>query len=279
MSVHRTLKRLAHLARVGFVSLVMFQLSVGGTLAQAANEKQDDLPPGPFQITGSNFHYDEYVASPVHRFYQMWQQLDCSAAHATQKNPSGSSANLFPWVDVTIGAGSNGKAQATDFNNRSTGEGSTAMGFYNVATGDAPYFKYLADHYAMSDNYHQPAAGGTGLDSIILGFGDALWFQNPDGTAGTPPHNQVVNQGTPDEGNVDEIENPNPQPGTNNWYTEDGYGSGGFGKPVSGGGSYSEPREDGSGTWSFWSELFAVTKGSRLYWPHTANAYQHPHRR
>jgi phospholipase C len=39
---------------------------------------------------------------------------------------------------------------------------------------------------------------------------------------------------------VDEIENPNPQPGTNNWYTEDGYGSGGFGKPVAGGGSYSD---------------------------------------
>jgi hypothetical protein len=31
---------------------------------------------------------------------------------------------------------------------KTTGEGSTAMGFYNVQQGDAPYFKYLADHYS-----------------------------------------------------------------------------------------------------------------------------------
>jgi phospholipase C len=53
--------------------------------------------------------------------------------------------------------------------------------------------------------------------------------------------------GTPDAGTVNEVENPNPAPGTNNWYTEDGYGNSfnaGFGPPysaapVSGGGSYS----------------------------------------
>ena len=33
------------------------------------------------------------------------------------------------------------------------------MGFYNVPQGDAPYLKYLADHYAMSDNYHQAVHG------------------------------------------------------------------------------------------------------------------------
>ena len=41
-------------------------------------------------------------------------------------------------------------------------------------------------------------------------------------------------------GVVDEIENPNPAPKTNNWYTEDGYGGGSFGSPSFGGGSYSE---------------------------------------
>ncbi len=49
-----------------------------------------------------------------------------------------------------------------------------SMAFYNMQQGDAPYTKYLADHYAMSDNYHQPAMGGTGLDSIMLFFGDAI---------------------------------------------------------------------------------------------------------
>src|SRR3984885_5166855 len=39
------------------------------------------LPPGPFQLTnGDTFTYNSYAASPVHRFYQMWQQLNCSAA-------------------------------------------------------------------------------------------------------------------------------------------------------------------------------------------------------
>ena len=48
------------------------------------------LPPGPFQLTnGATFTYNSYAASPVHRFYQMWQQLDCSADNATDDNPSG----------------------------------------------------------------------------------------------------------------------------------------------------------------------------------------------
>ena len=46
------------------------------------------------------------------------------------------------------------------------------MGFYNVLQGDAPYLKYLADHYAMSDNYHQAAMGGTGANHVMLGSGD-----------------------------------------------------------------------------------------------------------
>lgn len=57
------------------------------------------LPAGPFQLTnGSTFTYNSYSASPVHRFYQMWQQLDCSADRSTRSNPSGCNAGLFPWV-------------------------------------------------------------------------------------------------------------------------------------------------------------------------------------
>jgi phospholipase C len=54
-----------------------------------------------------------------------------------------------------------------------------------------------------------------------------------------PPHDATVFAGTANQGVVDEIENPNPLPGTNNWYTEDGYG-GGYGSPVYGGGSYTQ---------------------------------------
>jgi phospholipase C len=219
------------------------------------------LPPGPFQLSNSattdKLTWDSYAASPVHRFYQMWQQEDCSTAHATDKNPSGCLADLFTWTEVTVGSNVNGVPQPKNFSTdysptaKTTGEGATAMGFYNVLQGDAPYFKSLADTYSMSDNYHQPAMGGTGLDSIILGFGDAIWFSNPDGTPGVPPHNVQVWQDQPaDTGVVDEIENPNPQKGTNNWWIQDGYGGGGFGSPVYGGGSYSncsDPTQPGVG--------------------------------
>ena len=59
--------------------------------------------------------YDDYASSPVHRFYQMWQQLDCNAGNSTEQNPSGCLNDLFPWVETTIGAGSNGAAQPSPF--------------------------------------------------------------------------------------------------------------------------------------------------------------------
>lgn len=196
------------------------------------------LPNGPFQLTSKTHPYDVYDNSPVHRFYQMWQQFDCSAARATRKNPSGCKNDLWPWVETTIGAGSNGNPQAAGFNDTSTKEGSTSMGFYNMLQGDAPYFKYLADHYAMSDNFHQSVMGGTGANHVMLGAGDAIWFTDSKGHPAQPPHNQFISAG-PNSGTVDEIENPNPQPGTNNWYTQDGYGNGSYGSPSSGGGTYS----------------------------------------
>ena len=49
----------------------------------------NDLPSGPFQLTSKSFSYDDNAASPVHRFYQMWQQEDCNIKYATSKNPSG----------------------------------------------------------------------------------------------------------------------------------------------------------------------------------------------
>jgi phospholipase C len=209
------------------------------------------LPPGPFQLTNSTgpntFTNDSYAASPVHRFYQMWQQMDCEAAQASVRNPSGCKADLFTWTEVTVGSNVNGVQQPADFRTdysptaTTTGEGATAMGFYNVLQGDNPYFKYLADNFAMSDNYHQPVMGGTGANSVVLGFADAIWFSDADGNPARPPHKETVWADTPlDTGTVDEIENPNPQPGTNNWWMQDGYGGGGFGSSVYGGGSYSD---------------------------------------
>ncbi len=208
------------------------------------------LPNGPFQLTSATHPYDTYDNSPVHRFYQMWQQFDCNAANTTTWNPSGCKGDLFPWVEDSVGAGTNGLPQPAGWTDTSTKEGSTSMGFYNMQLGDAPYFKYLADNYAMSDNFHQAVMGGTGANHVMLGTGDAIWFANSSGQPAQPPHNQLVAAGSANAGVVDEIENPNPQPGTNNWYTEDGYGSGSFGSPSSGGGTYSacaDPSQPGVG--------------------------------
>jgi phospholipase C len=191
----------------------------------------NNLPAGPYQLT-PGMGYDDYAESPVHRFYQMWQQLDCSASAGvtTCRN------DLFPWVEATVGAGSNGKPPPSGFTYK---EGATAMGFYNVQQGDVPYLKELADTYAMSDNFHQSVNGGTGANHIMLGAGDAVWFSDGNGTPLTPPHNvSPVPNTSPNYGIVDEIENPDPLSATNNWYTEDGYGGGSYGQSSFGGGSY-----------------------------------------
>ncbi|MGC1783952.1 MAG: alkaline phosphatase family protein [Acidobacteriaceae bacterium] len=207
----------------------------------------NSLQPGPFQLTnGKSFTYNSYAASPVHRFYQMWQQLDCSVSHATWYNPSGCDSRLFPWVEVTVGAGTNGVTQPANFSTNytpdvtTTGEGSASMGFYNMQEGDVPYFKMLADTYSMSDNFHQSVNGGTGANHIMLGHGDMIWFSDGKGHPAVPPHNMLVAGGTANAGIVDEVENPNPAPDTNNWYTEDGYGGGSFGAASYGGGSYTD---------------------------------------
>ena len=207
----------------------------------------NELPPGPFQLTnGKSFTYNSYAQSPVHRFYQMWQQLDCNKSHANLYNPSGCDAKLFPWVEVTVGAGANGVTQPASFSTEyspnavTTGEGATAMGFYNVQQGDVPYFKSLADQYSMSDNFHQSVLGGTGANHIMLGHGDMIWFSDGKGNPAVPPHNVQVAAGTANAGIVDEVENPNPATDTNNWYSQDGYGGGSYGTASYGGGSYTD---------------------------------------
>ncbi len=168
-----------------------------------------DMPNGPFQIS---FYvpYAAYTGDPVHRFFQMWQDVD------------GGKNDKFVWVEETIGTGSDGNPPPDGGFNPM--EGAISMGFYNMnpfvdakgnsQPGDAPIFRVLADQYAISDNYHQAVMGGTGANFQALVSGDAAFFTNLDGSAGVPYANQ--------------IENPNPVKGTNNYYTQDGYGGGSY---------------------------------------------------
>jgi len=154
------------------------------------------LPNGPFQLTGPNLRYDSYVGDTTHRFYQMWQQSDCSIRNAREDNPSGCLSDFYPFV-VTTYAGP-----------MADRGGGNSMAFYNVQHGDAPLLKKLADQYTISDNYHQPAMGGTGLQHVFLGTGDDVFWSDGNGNPTVPPAAQIAN--------------PNPLPGTNNQYAADG---------------------------------------------------------
>ena len=171
------------------------------------------LANGPYDIT-RYLSYNDYTASPVHRFFQMWQQTDCDISRASARNPSGCQNDLFPWVEATVGAGSNGRPQPAGYGEDGHHEGAIAMGFYNVQAGDVGYFDKLAHEYALSDNYHQAVMGGTGANHIAIGYGTAMYYAGTDGQPAVPPANQV--------------ENPAAQPGTNNFYAQDGYGGGSY---------------------------------------------------
>jgi acid phosphatase len=157
---------------------------------------------GPFQITDFLKYGDPATfatGDPVHRFFQMWQQT------------GGTNEDLhsFAWVAITTGQG----GDTAGITPASPGQGAELMGFFNMATGDAPYFKSLAQTYALSDNYHQAILGGTGANFFMLATGDAAVY-NQNGQLAVPPANQ--------------IENPDPAAGTDNFYVHDGYSGGSY---------------------------------------------------
>jgi phospholipase C len=157
----------------------------------------NDLPPGPFQLTGPTMPYDAFTGDTIHQYFQMVQQMDCAIdkEHVSKRNPTGCLHDLQSAITTTFATPPTGTPHDT---------GQT-MAFFNMQDGDAPVFKFLADAYTMSDNYHQPVHGGTGPDSEPLGFADQVFFSDGKGNPATPP--------------LANIYNPDPQPGTLNLYT------------------------------------------------------------
>ena len=144
---------------------------------------------GPFPLWGAganDINDDDYTGDQTHRFFQDWQQEDCSDAHATRDNPSGCRMDLFPFIT----------------------SGST-LGFLNVERGEVPLLKSLADRFTLSDNFHQSVHGGTYSNHVMLGTGDAIFWNDGNGNPTSPPSNDIAN--------------PDPLPGTVNTYTIDGH--------------------------------------------------------
>src|ERR1700734_1451411 len=160
------------------------------------------LPNGPFVLQGLNISDDDYTGDMTHRFYQAWQQSDCSVANATKANPTGCLNDLFPFVMSTYDL--NDKSVPAVQGNFSEGN---EMGFYDAEQEEASTLKTLADRFSLSDNFHQSFQGGTGANHFMLGTGDAGFWSDGNGNAITPPANQIAN--------------PNPAPGTTNKYTAD----------------------------------------------------------
>jgi|HubBroStandDraft_6_1064221.scaffolds.fasta_scaffold11611_4 phospholipase C len=166
------------------------------------------LPNGPFQLTGATLPYDAYTGDTIHRFYQMWQQSDCSLANGTKQNPSGCLNDLYPFVITTFSAADNGVGNS--------------MAFLNVNRGDAPLLKKLADEFTQADNFHQAVMGGTGANHIMLGTGDMIFFSDGHGNALPPPSVPAALLGLPKSfPPISLVANPDPVPGTNNVYKND----------------------------------------------------------
>ena len=101
----------------------------------------DGLPPA-FGIT-----LYASTGDPVHRFFQMWQQTGGDNAKL----------DMYTWVATTVGQGGDTVADDTSqiqITPQNPAQGGELMGFMNMSAGDAPYFKSLAQQYAISDNYH-----------------------------------------------------------------------------------------------------------------------------
>jgi phospholipase C len=154
---------------------------------------------GPFQLQGQNINDDDYTGDMTHRFYQDWQQDDCSISSVTKSNPSGCLNDLFPFVMATY-APPNFTTKTGNFSQ------GNEMGFYNAMQGEAPILKSLADRFTLGDNFHQSFHGGTGANHFMFGTGDAAFWSDGNGNPTTPPSN---------------IANPNPVSGTVNQYTAD----------------------------------------------------------
>jgi phospholipase C len=141
------------------------------------------LPPGPFQMTGPTMPYDVYTGDTIHQYFQMYQQMDCAIdrEHVSHGNPTGCLHDLQSAITTTY---------STAVGGTPTDTGQT-MAFFNMQGGDVPVFKRLADQYTISDNYHQPVMGGTGPDSVVLGFADQVFFGDGNGGVAVPPASRI----------------------------------------------------------------------------------------
>ncbi len=156
-----------------------------------------DLPNGPYRIS-AYVPPNQPVGDPVHRFYQMWQQVAEGAM------------DLFVWVAQTVGNGVQSSPAPSPSN---TLQGALSMGYYDI-NADAPALLFMAQNYGLADNYHQAVMGGTNPEFYYLTHADVLYYNDGSGNPTVPPATL--------------IDIPDPQAGTNNFYAQDGNSGGSY---------------------------------------------------
>ena len=146
-----------------------------------------NLPNAPIDMRPVDLHYDDYAGNPTHRFFQMWQEIDCDAKKSSRQNPSGCQNDLFPWVEVNVGPGWNGSPKPDSFNDQTTHEGATAMQFLNVAKGDLPLLRAARPAvHSPSDNFHQAIQGRHGREPHHARLWQPDLLRRPRWQAGDP---------------------------------------------------------------------------------------------
>jgi hypothetical protein len=113
----------------GLVSLAMFQFMLVAPLAIA------DPPSG--TVTTPTLSHQKKTCDHRRKSHGPSRLCEIGAPSSPlPRGPGGCKADLFPWVEVSVGAGANGASRAGHLNNATT-EGFASMGFYNVL-GAAP---------------------------------------------------------------------------------------------------------------------------------------------
>src|SRR6202045_2773595 len=129
----------------GLPAADQFLLGTGGTglsfklAPEVRITNVNNLPPGPFQLTGPTMPFDAFTGDTIHQYFQMVQQVDCAidAEHVSKDNPTGCLHDLQSAITTTYST----PAGSTPHDTGQT------MAFFNMQNGDAPLLKSLADNY------------------------------------------------------------------------------------------------------------------------------------
>lgn len=160
----------------------------GHSQAEPDRRFPPDLPNGPYSI-------DRYVSpssavgDPVHRFFEMWQQV------------SANRKDLFVWT--ACGAAGRPGPPAAGGTSCDPAQGSMSMGYHDMAGGNLAGLQTLARTYALSDNYHQSIMGGSMANYIALVTGDVATH-----VGGEPPPEHGGDLRSPAYVNCSDVKQP-----------------------------------------------------------------------